>query len=277
MLTYRWLGVAGVEFKTADYSLLIDPFFTRPRILSVLLGKKAVSNSEWINRYAPVADTVLVTHPHHDHLMDVPEILRRTGACGYGSKNTGLLLSAQGIPNDQIRVIASGDDFHAGPFDIEVLPAAHTRVPFFSGKPLSVSRRVSTAVVEGKAIVLRLSDFRMDACFSFLLKYQGVRILIGNTPVPTDWLFIAPYLPLAALQTTLESARPRWIVPIHWDDFTRSIDQPLRPMLLTHMQGLPRKLPPVGRIDLDHFARFARSILPDVQILVPTLFQTREI
>jgi L-ascorbate metabolism protein UlaG (beta-lactamase superfamily) len=29
-LTFRWLGVAGIELKTGEQILAIDPFLTRP-------------------------------------------------------------------------------------------------------------------------------------------------------------------------------------------------------------------------------------------------------
>ena len=35
-LTYRWLGVAGLEFTYEGYTLLVDPHFTRPGKLAVL-------------------------------------------------------------------------------------------------------------------------------------------------------------------------------------------------------------------------------------------------
>jgi hypothetical protein len=78
---------------------------------------------------------------------------------------------------------------------------------------------------------------------------------------------------LKSLATLLHVVQPRWIVPIHWDDFMRPLSLPLLPMLVTPLQGLPTFFPPVGRLDLNMFARTARAILPQAQVRVPEIFQ----
>src|SRR5512146_3140073 len=108
-ITYRWLGVAGLEFVSDGYTLLIDPFFTRPGKAAVLVGRRVAANAALVAMHAPHADAVLVTHPHYDHLLDVPEILNRTTARAFGSPNTCALLAYHGIQPQQINAIQVGD------------------------------------------------------------------------------------------------------------------------------------------------------------------------
>src|SRR5512143_2910846 len=99
-ITYRWLGVAGLEFTCDAYTLLIDPFFTRPGKAAVLAGRRVLADARLVARHVPRADAVLITHPHYDHLLDVPEVLRQTNAPAFGSPNTQSLLALNGIPRD---------------------------------------------------------------------------------------------------------------------------------------------------------------------------------
>ncbi len=271
-LTYRWLGVAGLEFTDQNFTLLIDPFLTRPGKAAVLAGRRVRTNEGLIARNISRADAVLVTHPHYDHLLDVPEVMRKTGARAFGSPNTCALLALNGISPGQVNTIWVGDQLQLGPFTVEVFPSYHTRIPFqrlFNGALPYRLRNGSTR------LPLRLSDYRMDACYSFNIRVDGLVIQIGRHPIQADALFISPYGGEGALETTLlHTVRPKWIIPIHWDDFTRPLHRPLRTMLLTPAQGLRPLVPPVSRLDLQVFTRRIRQIYPEAEVRIPAIFQT---
>jgi len=270
-LTYRWLGVAGLEFTYQNYTLLIDPFFTRPGMAAVLAGRRVTANGGLVTRHINRADAVLVTHPHYDHLLDVPEVMRQTAARAFGSPNTCTLLKLHGVPAGHVHAIQVGDCLDLGPFEIEVYPNDHTRIPFSRW----LNGPLSSDLQNGHTrLPLRLSDYRMDVCFSFNIRVAGLSLLIGKHPVPANVLFISPYSAQKALDTILHAIRPQWIVPIHWDDFTRPLSLPLRPMLCTPAQGLRPIFPPVRRLDLGNFSRMVQRILPEVQVRSPEIFQT---
>ena len=123
-LTFRWLGVAGLELKAEGQVLVMDPFFTRPTLLSML--RPLVSNSALIAEKLPECQFVLVTHSHYDHLLDVPEVLRHTGAVVYGSPNTCQLLRLLGVPASQLHEINVGDKLSLGEFMVEVIAGQHS-------------------------------------------------------------------------------------------------------------------------------------------------------
>ncbi len=273
-ITYRWLGVAGLEFTFDRYTLLIDPFFTRPGKAAVLAGRRVMANSRLVARHVPRADAVLVTHPHYDHLLDVPEVLRQTNALAFGSPNTRALLALHGIPHNQMNVIQVGDRFALGPFTVEVFPSRHTRIPFARWLNGSLPARLQNGAAH---LPLRLSDYRMDACYSFNIRVDGRILQVGKHPVSADALFLSPYGSDHLLDSTLLAVQPRWIIPIHWDDFTRPLSRPLRPMLLTPAQGLRPVIPPIRRLDLNRFSRLVQQILPEAEVQIPEIFTAYKI
>jgi L-ascorbate metabolism protein UlaG (beta-lactamase superfamily) len=268
-LAFRWLGAAGLAFQAGGRTLLIDPFFTRPPVRALLALERVRPDPALVARHAPPADYVLVTHAHYDHLLDVPEVLRLTGARAYGSANTCDLLALHGLPAARLTAIRPGDRLALGPFAVEVFPARHTHTPldrWINGPLPDHLKR------ERSRLPLRLIDYRMDDCFSFRIQAGGQTLLVGNHPVPAGLLFLSPYHPDGRLGALLAAARPRLVAPIHWDDFTRPLSRPLRPMLVSRRQGLAG-WPPVRRLDLAAFARQVKAILPEAHVLAPELFK----
>src|SRR6266850_4730878 len=79
-----YLGVNGFQFETGERVLLVDPYFTRVGLWSAALNQRIESNPDRVNEglkhIRRNADSLLVTHAHFDHLLDAPEIMRRTHA-----------------------------------------------------------------------------------------------------------------------------------------------------------------------------------------------------
>ena len=76
---FRWFGVAGIELKTNNCVLIIDPYFTRVPFYKMWVGK-VIPDSKLIDQKIKYCDFVLVTHSHIDHLMDVPDIVSASEA-----------------------------------------------------------------------------------------------------------------------------------------------------------------------------------------------------
>jgi L-ascorbate metabolism protein UlaG (beta-lactamase superfamily) len=251
-LTFRWLGVAGIELKADGQVLALDPFFTRPALIEML--RPVSPDTSLAAKNLSECQYVLVTHSHYDHLMDVPEVLRHTGAVAYGSPNTCQLLSLLGIPTSQVHAIHVGEKLSLGAFKVEVVAGQHSQIPFgsiFNGR-----------LRPGLHPPLRVQDYRMDVCLGYCITVMGLRLLIcAAEPQPADVLFAVAQEPKAYYQRLFQGVQPHTFVPIHWDNFTRPLSKPLR------------RFARPGRIQLRRLSCLARQTLPRINVIIPEIFR----
>jgi len=264
-LDIAYLGVAGWHLKTRRASLLIDPFFTRPPLLRVLFSP-LVPDDESIRRYTPPATSILITHPHYDHIMDAPHVSRLTGASIYASPHGIALLKILGAPPDSVYIIRPDDRFVLGVFSVQVFATPHRlifgRIPYTGPLPPNL------------AAPRRASDFRMDYHFSFLISAGETRILIASgfryePAVEADILMVGADATRSQLTRILMATRPRIVFPNHWDDMFRPLAKPTRPMLIPP----PGLIPSLRRIDPAAFSHIVGEILPAAQVIIPDLFK----
>ncbi len=266
---FRWLGAAGIELEVNGQILAIDPFFSRFPFWRLFAGRVR-SDRDLVAEKLPRCDLILVTHSHFDHVMDVPDVMRNTGAMVLGSANSCRLVAADGIPALRIHEIHTGDRLGLANYQVEVLRGEHGLVfgrPVFAG-PLP--RRLTPP--------LGARDYRMDECFSFLIEGGGWRLLdwANVSPegaAPADVLFVAPAAPASYYEALLAKVQPRIVIPIHWDDLFRPLSQPVRPML----KPPARRWPFLQRVDLSAFERSIGQVAPEVRVLVPEIFRTYDL
>ncbi len=251
-LVFRWLGVAGVELKVGEQVLVLDPFFTRPSLFQLLHQIRSDSSS--VADKLPICSFVLVTHAHYDHLLDVPSVLRQTGAVAYGSANTCQLLHALGMPESQARQVKVGDQLSRGAFQVDVIEGQHSPIPFsslFNGslRPGSIPPR-------------RVTDYRMDICLGYCIRVSGISLLIcAARPQPADVLFAGAQETSDYYLDLFEGVRPQTFIPIHWDNFTRPLSKPVR------------RFARPGRLKLQQLTHLAHQVLPSVNVIVPEIFR----
>jgi L-ascorbate metabolism protein UlaG (beta-lactamase superfamily) len=265
----RWLGVAGIELRANEQILVIDPFVTRPPFRRMWWGRVR-SDATLAAATVPHGDFVLVTHAHWDHVMDVPAVIDQTRAIAYGSPNTCQLLAILGVPEEHLHEINVGDRLTVGTFQVEIFPAEHGLV---LGRPFATG-----SLAPHLHPPLRMRDYHMDACFSFLIEAEGLRFLDWsseqvNSAPPADVLFVKPHQERAYYEVLLDMVQPRVLIPIHWDDFMRPLSQPLRPMLKP-----PRlAFPPLARVDLTTFRQMIKRIAPQTKVFLPEIFRLYEL
>jgi len=258
-LKFRWLGVAGLELTAGEQILVIDPFFTRPAMWR-LAGSRVRPDRDLTLHHVPRCHQILVTHAHWDHLMDVPDLAMHTGAAVWGSANACRLAAVAGVPHSQLHPIVPGDTLCLGRFEVEVLPARHGRTP--------LDRWISAPLAPDLRPPLRLLDYRMDDCFSFLIRASCTCLLDGDQATAADLLFTVPLLRPGRFDPPLPAGRPRVVVPIHWDDSFRPLSRGIRPSLEP-----PRwAWPPLRRFDLAGFRRQIEEMAPGTRVLIPRAF-----
>ena len=258
-LSFRWLGAAGIELASAGQVLLIDPCLTRIRFWQLWFGRLQ-PDRDLLKRHISRADAVLITHAHYDHLLDAPALAVSTGARVYGSANACEICQLSGLPEGQVERIYAGQSLRLPGFTIQIYPARHRWVPFFTPGTLPP---VITAPFSAR-------QYRLDEDFSFLVSCRGMRLLVdsGSDPQdlpPADILFTHPFHSETHFRQLLEAVKPALVITTHWDDLWRPLSEPPRPTFQP-----PRwAFPPLQRVDLGKFETMIHHLAPGVRVSVP--------
>ena len=227
-----YLGVNGYQFEANRHALLVDPYFTRAGLTAVALQRRIEPNEARIafglQHIRPRADAVLVTHAHFDHLLDVPEIMRRTHAPLVGGITAANLTISCGVDRNRCLIVQPGSTRVIGPWRIRVLPATHDRIlgwlPFRGTK-------TQPGTCPAKA-----SDWRLGEPMAFLVEANGKRIYIdsgGTTEVlppariaPVDLAILGMALPDSRkrLRAAVDRLRAKYVLPSHQDDFFAPVE-----------------------------------------------------
>ncbi len=226
-----YLGVAGYQFETGGHALLVDPYFSRVGLCAVAFNQRVEPDEfrlrQGLTHVRKRVDAVLVTHAHIDHLLDVPPIMRRTGARLVAGPTAVNQARALGLPAAQCRPVQGGDVRRIGPWTIRVFAAEHDRL--FGSVPMPGERTTPGAPP------LRPKDWVLGEPLAFLIEAAGQRIYIESGGVPGT---LPPELKvdLAILGVALPDARrhfapavrrlqPRFTLPSHQDDFFQPLDR----------------------------------------------------
>ncbi len=228
-----YLGVNGYQFEASGHALLVDPYFTRAGLTAVALQQRIEPNEARIafglQHVHPRADAVLVTHAHFDHLLDVPEIMRRTNARLVAGVTAANLTMSCGVDRTRCLIVQPGSTRLIGPWRIRVLPAAHDRI--LGWLPFRGTRS-QPGTCPAKA-----SDWRLGEPMAFRIEANGKRIYVdsGGTPevlppaqiAPVDLAILGVALPDSRkrFRAAVDRLRPKYVLPSHQDDFFASVER----------------------------------------------------
>ncbi|GGY12569.1 MBL fold metallo-hydrolase [Streptomyces anandii] len=236
-----FFGTSSVHVTDGVSGILIDGFFTRPSLLRVALGRPIAPDlrriSDALSRGGvEQLDALFVAHSHHDHVMDSPEVVKRVGGVLHGSESTVNVGRGAGLGEDLMRRISDGDRYVFGDFTVRVFEGAHSPGDRYPGS------------IDGPLVPpAKASAYRTGGCYSFLFEHPSGTILVHPSanfvPNKFDGLDVdLLYLGIGALGAqsarfqddywhhTVEATRPDLVIPVHWDDFGRSLDKKPRPM-----------------------------------------------
>jgi len=249
-----WLGTAGIALRHRDSTLLIDPYVSRPG-LQTSLTRRLRPDLDAVRRHAPPADAILCSHSHHDHILDVPEIARLSGARVIGSDASANYCRAHGLPASQIIQVDPPETVEIGPFRITVRPSLHGR---------AVAGRVPLVgtIPAGVKPPLRLREFRNDTTFGILVEVgegsRAVRVFhLGSAdflPETVEGIRCDVLLPCLMgrdrrpgfTHDLLAAVQPRVVIPFHFDDFFIPLDHPIRELPGADLDGFRREVQRTG-------------------------------
>ena len=275
-LTVTFLGVAPLLLSDGETAIMTDGFFTRPGIRELFLSRispdKALIARHLKHAGIDRVAAVIVNHSHYDHAMDAPEVALQTGAVLVGSESTANVGRGWGLPEDRIRVKQPGDTMDFGRFHITPLQSGH--IP--SGYPTG---EITAPIVPPA----RANAYLMGTNFAVLVEHLGRSILINAsagfatgalTGRHADVVFLGigglgkrdmPYME-AYWHEVVEATGARRVIPVHWDNLTLPLDEPLKP--IPHLMD-----------DFDATMHFllAKGAAGGVEVMLPQAWQKVEL
>jgi L-ascorbate metabolism protein UlaG (beta-lactamase superfamily) len=129
-LEVRWLGTAGFALSYERTRLLVDPYFSRAPLSSLLLRRPALPNAALVERLVPPGDPVagvLIGHAHFDHAVDAPAIARLHRCPVLGSRAASALMRAHGLERHAVEV-EPYRRYGLCPFQVTFVPSRHSKL-----------------------------------------------------------------------------------------------------------------------------------------------------
>ena len=243
-----WLGTAGFTVEYAGHTLLLDPYLSRPGLRKSLAGP-LLPDVEAIRRFAPRADVIVAGHSHSDHILDIPEIARLTGARVVGSASTSNLCRGYGLSASQILEVEAPQTVEVGPFRITVRPSLH-------GKAVMGRVPLVGQIPQGAHPPLRFQQYLNDTTFGTVVEClgessagQGLTLFhLGSAdfyPETIEGQKADVLLPCLMgrehhpgfVRELLDQLQPRVVIPCHFDDFFVPMEQPIRELPGADLEG----------------------------------------
>lgn len=270
-LDVRFLGTSSLSFSDGTDTILIDGFVTRPGPLALAFSRIS-SDEALVRRQLAEAGVnrvsgVFVAHTHFDHALDAPTIARIHGASLYGTDSLAILAADAGYDRPVGR-LGSGSTVVVGRFRVTPWAMPHSPDGLADGAVPGNFRSPAHALA-----------WREGGNHAFMVQHGDCRMLVvpsAGDPgdlfaeVRTDIIFLG----IGRLsrqsdgdvtrywERTVGATGARLVIPIHWDDFTRSLDRPL--------VAMPSVLDRVD-LSLDALAEWAPE---DVAIRLPPARQS---
>lgn len=210
-----YYGHSSVGIHAEGVNLLFDPFI-RPNALAADIQLQEIK-----------ADYIFLSHCHEDHVADLAEIQRNTGAVVVAIVETAAWVEKQGVPADKIVALNFGGTFTGSFGSAKMVYALHTNSTpdgDYAGVPVGYLLKAG-----GKTLY-----FAGDTALTTEMQ------LLGNSAI--DWAFlpIGGHYTMDADDAVLASSLINCteIVGIHYDTFP--------PIKIDHQQA-KRKFEEAGK------------------------------
>ncbi|MFT4251507.1 MAG: MBL fold metallo-hydrolase [Caulobacter sp.] len=242
-LIARFMGVSTVLLDDGSTQILFDGFFTRRGLLRSGFG--------WIRSDPATVEknldragidqrlkAVFVAHGHVDHALDVPVIIdRHETAMIVGTRSVDVYVKGRGRAH-KICVIDKGErTFKVGDFTITAISSPHGTPDLFPRQTKgefgetfwaprlgSGGENLAFLVTHGARSVL-IHPSATAAETLYCGRSADVVFLGVGQMNRKSWNYIDAYF-----RRTLDQTGADLVIPIHWDNFGRSLDEGLRPL-----------------------------------------------
>ncbi len=232
MVKVRWTGAAGLEFTNEGNTVLIDPYHSRARKSEIFFGRlrpKADRVKRYVEELEGDVSSVIISHTHFDHALDVPEIARYLDGPLIGSRSLAALMTLYG-KGDSVTICETGKRIELpGGAAATMLPSRHGlvvfgRVPYrgdinsrgklpLRARDYKLGDIYITRLEVGGTVFMHVGSAN---CIASELEGHHCDVLFMCVP---GWKKVPEYC-----TRLLEIVRPEIIVPFHFDDFSLPID-----------------------------------------------------
>ena len=109
-----WLGVTSFVVQYDDQAILLDSFFSRPK-LGQEEGSSEQGRLDFFHMMSTLGidslDAILIGHAHYDHAIDVGMVSLETDAPIYASATTCWIAKAQGVESEKCNEVNQGETY----------------------------------------------------------------------------------------------------------------------------------------------------------------------
>lgn len=235
-LRATFFGTTTILITDGINSIMIDGFFSRPSLFRLIRVKPDIKRIDFALSKAPrKIDAIFVAHSHYDHAMDSGLVAQRTGAVIFGSESTLNIARGQNTQPSQLNLLKKTQPIVVGAFRVTAIETPHSPKAKYVGD-----------IRQPVKLPAKLSDYRMGENFSFFLEHPLGNVLI--VPSATDKLDTfnkyqanVVFLGIGTLgkqsseftetywKEAVVSTGAKLVLPVHWDNFTKSLNKPLVP------------------------------------------------
>ncbi len=245
-VTVRYTGCATLVFSDGDTQIVIDGWFSRPGVFSLVGGTvepdlDAIERGLAANALTEAA-VVFAVHSHYDHAMDAPEVARRTGALLMGSASTAMIGRGWGLPEAQIRLAEDREPVRFGAFTVTPIASRHFQ---FADPAVRERALADPTITEPLVPPVGLFEYKVGQPYALLIEHPQGRVLIQGSAgfiegsladVEADVVLLgigglgsqSPDYRETYWRETVEASGATRVIPIHWDGLTSPIEGPFR-------------------------------------------------
>ena len=268
MVKVRWTGAAGLEFTHNGTTTLIDPYHSRVGITDLFfkrLSPQVDSIQQYLSEIEGKLASIIVSHTHFDHALDVPEFSKHYQGPLVGNQSMETLMKMHGIQG-RVDVCKGGEKIQLpGSVNLTMIRSTHGLV--------ALGRVPYPGEIESQTLPIKAKDYRHGTVLIPKVEIENIVFMhLGSanfieseiTGHDCDVLFMClpgwKKCPQYTLDL-LETLKPQVIVPFHFDNFTA-----------------PRsKNVPTPKIPLQGMWNFLKRVsrsAPKAEIRIPQMFQT---
>jgi L-ascorbate metabolism protein UlaG (beta-lactamase superfamily) len=251
-LRVTFLGVSTLLIQDDTSSFITDAFFTRPGYLHVT--RPLSPDRDMIRRVLDRLDgpdgkrfdslrAVIPLHSHFDHAMDAPYVADTLNVRLIGSRSTQMVARSQGTRDSiPFELVEADSTKQVGGFWVTFIECVHGPPDRFPG---TIDTPIGTSP--------KKKHYRTGNCFTLLVRHGTGSILVTGTAgfVPGALEGVRAdvvYLSVGGLgeqdsiyrasywREVVQTTGARRVVLIHWDNFFRSLFEPLVPLPRTPLK-----------------------------------------